>query len=80
MPDAIERQGVLARFQSNASGVDKHPKAILCQVISGNLIAACLKSLYRAAAQPALAVDAALRPEDRGDFESRIRLDSHSDL
>ena len=32
------------------------------------------------AAQQALAVDAATRPQDRRHFESRFQLDSHPDL
>jgi hypothetical protein len=79
MPDALERLVVLARFHSNVSPADKHSNVKACQVISGNVFAVCLKSLYQAAAQQALAVDAASRPQDQGYFECSIRLESHSD-
>jgi len=37
-------------------------------------------SIIQGHAQQALAVDAASRPQDRGDFETRFRLDTLSDL
>jgi hypothetical protein len=41
MPDAIERQGMLAWLRSTTSRAEKHPNAFVCQVIAGNVTAAC---------------------------------------
>jgi len=41
MPDAFERLLVLAWFQSNVSRAQKHSSASVCQVIAGNVLAAC---------------------------------------
>jgi hypothetical protein len=61
MPDALERQRVLAWLaQAHRVRIGIRTSSY-AGVISGDVIAACLKSPYRAAAQPALAVDAATR-------------------
>jgi hypothetical protein len=75
MPDALEGRLVLASPQAAVSRSDAPSTAMVCwrdrrQADLGMLVA----RLDGAATQQALAVDAARRPEDQGDFEKQIRL------